>query len=122
MDQDRDRPIIMNNPAAAAIPPATSIHTERSVGELVKTRLTSELKDCDSLNPSTNRMMPPTSNAIPKGLFINWSGLKWAPSTDEANEQYDQCNDKQHVDKSSERIRSDEPQHPEHQQNRNYRP
>src|SRR6185436_287528 len=57
--QPRRRPMkTMAMPRTAATAPPISIHIERSVGEPVKARDTSDVNECDSLKPNTSRSKP----------------------------------------------------------------
>ena len=57
-------------PATHAAAPPTIIHIERSDGFPVKTRETSDPKDCDSLNPKINNTTPSAKIAKPMTLFM----------------------------------------------------
>ena len=60
----------------ATIPPM-SIQTALSVGEPVKNRETSELKELVALMPIIMSTTPPTRKAMETILFIvSWDGLK----------------------------------------------
>jgi len=69
--QPRRRPMkTMAMPRTAATAPPISIHIERSVGEPVKARDTSDVNECDSLKPNTSRSKPAAISAIPIAVFI----------------------------------------------------
>jgi hypothetical protein len=60
----------MKSPAMTATAPPPISHIEWSVGFPVKVRETSELNECDSLNPKMSRITPNAMMAIPMMLFI----------------------------------------------------
>lgn len=67
----RRRPMKMRPmPRTAATAPPMSIHMERSVGEPVKVRETSDENDWDSLKPKISRITPAAISAIPIAVFI----------------------------------------------------
>lgn len=71
-DQDLARPKVRKKPEIEATIPPISNHTVLSVGAPVKNRETSELKESEALTPKMINTIPPTSNAIPSGLFISF--------------------------------------------------
>src|SRR6185437_7734320 len=67
--QERRRPVSATAmPAITATAPPMISHMERSVGLPVKVRETSEVNECDSLNPKTSSTMP--SARIPKPTIL----------------------------------------------------
>jgi hypothetical protein len=62
-------------PMSAATMPPINIHTALSVGEPVKKRDTSELKEFVALMPTTMRAIPPMRMASDNILFIVIFGL-----------------------------------------------
>lgn len=61
------------SPTIKATAPPINIHIDLSVGEPVKNRETSELKDWDALRPNAIKMTPTASKAIETALFIQSS-------------------------------------------------
>ena len=57
-------------PKTAATAPPISIHIDRSVGEPVNARDTSDERDCDSLKPKMTSSKPAAISAMPIDVFI----------------------------------------------------
>jgi hypothetical protein len=56
----------------ASTAPSTSIQIDSFVGEPLNVRDTSELNECEALNPKMRRIIPPTDNANPIAVFMSY--------------------------------------------------
>ncbi len=65
-------------PATTNTAPVTNIQMDRSVGEPVNVRDTSEVKECEALKPKTSKMMPPTNRARAIAVFMTFSFFKFS--------------------------------------------
>ena len=107
----------MVRPATAATAPPMSIHMALSVGLPVKKRFTSEPNEFEAWTPRTIRMIPPTSRANGRALFIyvclccvNRSQRFLA--LDDADEDHDDGDDEQDVDESTDGVAGDHAEQP----------
>src|SRR5258705_8704528 len=115
-------------PAMAATMPPMSIQTALSVGDPVKNRETSELKELVALMPKMIRATPPPSSARARILFIKIqmvapcltahadSELKELPPGNEADEDHDDGDDQQDMNEAADGIGGHDSQEPENQQ------
>ena len=99
-----------------------SIHTALFVGEPVKKRETSELKEFVAFTPMIISAMPPPSSAIETTLIINRTVSLLKPEKTAASdapaarykvdEYHDEGDDEEHVDKRADRVAGNDAEQP----------